>query len=112
MLSTTQLDALLRINPNKRFEGDVHSEEGMLHERYRFMSKAVHAVRPHGVRRCVPGLFEEGEEELDDELLCLPMLQRMGVGREKGRRERLGVEVEVRYRKVDTGGRKLKEILG
>ena len=40
------------------------------------------------------------------------MLQGMGVGREKGRRERLGVEVEVRYRKVDTGGRKLKEILG
>ena len=57
---------------------------------------------------------EEGEEELDDELLCLPMLQGLGVGRERerGRKERLGVEVEVRYRKVDSGGRKLKEILG
>ena len=129
MLSPAQLDALLRINPNAKFKGDEQSEEARVHERYRAMSERVHAVRPHAVRRGVVGLFLEGEGGgkegggLDEELLGVPMLgwegrrgsgkgKRDGNGKGRGWRVEGGCGVEVRYKKVDCGGRRLGEIVG
>ena len=91
--------------------------EGPRHDRDRdrYIYKVLSILKPHTLRRHLPALFRapassSGDEDTEMELLALPTLQ-SSKKMSQAVSGRLECTWEVKYKKIDTGGRTLGQLI-